>query len=447
MKNRAGRVIFICALIHCWSSSQLIFCGATLVAADDFKKPAKPSLGGWPNWRGPNQDGVSTDTGLVDSWASGGPKKLWEQELGGGYSSMVVSQGRLVTLSKRGTEETIECFDAWNGEPLWDVKYPGEYDQHPSLDERFKHSGPRSTPTVDGDRVYAIATTGMLRCLDLRSGKLIWKRDVLKMSGRQIQLFGYCSSPLILDDLLFLQPGGSPGKSIAAFNKSDGSTAWLEHDFPTGYATPLSIEHDGETQIVFFTGAAVVGVSPKDGRLLWQYGWKTRQNQNIAAPIYSDGNLYISSATMHNPEGGVLLRLKKDANPDVVWKGRTMANWYASSMLFDGHLFGFSGMRLRAVEFETGTRKWDQMGMGQGSLVIADGRLIVLSQHGELVLAEARADEFKQLARWRAFEPPKQPVLLTAKYRGVFSVPVVASGILYLRNQWLLIAIDLRKEA
>ena len=422
--------------------------GMTHVQAnEEFIQPAKPSLGGWPNWRGPNQDGVSTEKGLIDSWPAAGPKKLWERKLGGGYSSVVVSQGRVVTLSKRGTNETIECFDAWLGKTLWVVKYPGDYDNHPNLDERFRHSGPRSTASIDGDRVYAISTTGILRCLNVKNGNELWKRNILQISEKPIQLFGYCASPLVVEDLLFIQPGGTGEKSMAAFNKMDGSTVWIKHDFPIGYATPLAIEQAGETQIVFFTGTAVVGVSPRNGNLLWQYPWITNQYQNIAAPIYSEGKLYISSATIHNPTGGVLLRLKKGANPEVIWKGKSMANWYASSILYKKHLFGFNGMRLRAVEFLSGKRQWDQSGMGQGTLVIADGHLIILSQHGELVMAEARTDQFKELARWQALDPPQDPVLLTAKYRGVFSVPVVASGILYLRDQWRLLAFNFRKKS
>ena len=412
-----------------------------------FIEPTKPSSGEWPNWRGPNQDGISTEGKLIDSWPETGPKTLWECELGGGFSSVVVSRGRIVTLSKQDTQETIECYDAWNGNPLWEVKYAGNYDKHPGLDERFRHSGPRSTPTIDGNRLYVIATTGILRCLDVRNGDVLWQQDILELAAHPLQSFGYCASPLIVGDLLLIQPGGTKGNSIAAFEKTNGNIVWLKHDFPIGYATPLAIEHAGETQIVFFTGTAVVGLSPQNGKLFWQFPWQTNQFQNIAAPIYFDGKLYISSATIHNPDGGVLLRLQENANPEVIWKSKLMANWYASSILYKGHLFGFSGMRLRTVEFESGTRKWDQTGLGQGSLIIADDHLIVLSQHGELVLAEARTDQYKELARWNAFEPPQEPALLTAKYRGVFSVPVLAGGILYLRDQWRLLAVDLRDRS
>src|SRR5229473_1755697 len=160
----------------------------------------------WPNWRGPRHDGISAETGLLKSWPAGGPKRVWQKDLTGGYSSIVVADGRLFTQTKDQKEDLVLCVDALTGKTLWEYRYPCDYAQYPSLDKRFL-TGPKATPTVDGDRVYALGNTGMLQCLDVRTGKRIWERDFLKLSDRPCPSYGYCNSPFIVKDLLFVQPG------------------------------------------------------------------------------------------------------------------------------------------------------------------------------------------------------------------------------------------------
>jgi outer membrane protein assembly factor BamB len=381
----------------------------------------------WPCWRGPHHDGISRETGLLPTWPPQGPKVLWRANLTGGYSSVVVAGGRLFTQAKDGNEDLVLCFDARTGARLWEYRYRCDYSEYPSLDKRFL-TGPKATPAVDGGRVYATGNTGRLQCLDARSGKLVWEKDLLKLDDRPCPEYGYSSSPLIVGDLLFVHPGGRKGNSVAALAKRDGRVVWQALDDRIGWATPVYIRFSGEPQVVYFTGQGAVGVSPTDGTFRWRYDWKTDFDINAATPVYADGCLFLSS---NYGSGGVLLRLKEKDYPEVVWKSRAMENHFATSVLYKGHLYGFSGSRLRCVEFKTGAVKWDKGGLSKGSLLVADGRLIVLGEQGQLVLAEATPAGYRERARWRALDGT------------CWSVPVLADGRLYVRNEKRLLALDL----
>jgi outer membrane protein assembly factor BamB len=381
----------------------------------------------WPNWRGPQHDGISRETGLLKAWPADGPKVLWKTDLTGGYSSVSVANGRVFTQTKDGKEDLVLCVDALTGKKLWEYRYPCDYADYPSLDKRFL-TGPKATPTVDGDRVYAMGNTGLLQCLDVQSGKLIWERDLLKLADRKCPEYGYCNSPLIVGERLFVSPGGSKGNSLAALDKKDGRVLWQALDDRIGWATPVFILVQGAPQLVYFTGTGGVGVTPTDGKLLWRFDWKTAFDINAATPIYHDGLLFLSS---NYGNGGVLLRLHPEGKPEVVWKKATMQNHFSTCVLYKDHLYGFSSDRLRCVEFRTGEVKWDKTGLGKGSLLIADGHLIALGENGTLVLAEVTPKGYVEKARWQALEGT------------CWSVPVLANGKLYVRNEKTLMALDL----
>jgi outer membrane protein assembly factor BamB len=388
------------------------------------------SAADWPNWRGPHYDGISRETGLLKSWPKGGPKVLWTADLTGGYSSVAVADGRLFTQTKDKKEDLVVCFDATTGKKLWEYRYACDYADYPSLDKRFL-TGPKATPTVDGDRVYAMGNTGLLLCLDSRTGKRVWERDVLKLADRQCPEYGYCNSPFLVDNRLYVHPGGSKNHSLAALDKRDGRVLWTSSGERIGWATPISITVDGVPQIVYFTGESVVGVTPDEGKLLWRFPWKTAFDINAATPIFADSCLFISS---NYGVGGALLRLKAKGDPEVVWKNNSMQNHFSTSVLQNGFLYGFSTDRLRCVEFKTGKVKWDQPGLGKGSLLIADGHLIVLGEQGALVLAAATAKDYIEEARCEPLQGR------------CWSVPVLANGKLYLRNEKKLVALDLVNE-
>jgi outer membrane protein assembly factor BamB len=387
----------------------------------------------WPCWRGPFRDGVSRETNLLTEWPKEGPRIVWKADLLGGYSSMAVARGRVFTLTKSKEQEIILCFDALTGTPQWRFGYPCAYAREPGLTEVAQVdslSGPRATPAVDGDRLYTIGTTGIVHCLDLEKGESCWQRDLKQLGECPCPKHGYCNSPLVAGDYLFVQPGGANGKSIAALDKRTGKTVWRALDDSIGYATPISYEFAGCSQVVFFTGEGAVAVAPATGAVLWRSEWKDDETKlNIATPLYADGRVFISSYL----NGGTVLQLAKEGNPAAIWKNTAMQNHFSSSVLYGGHLYGFSNTRLRCVEFATGKVAWDKTGLGKGSLLVAAGHLIIMGGRGDLVLAEATPKAYVEKGRWRLLEAPT----LTA--------PALAGGLLYIRNEKLLLALDVQK--
>jgi outer membrane protein assembly factor BamB len=387
----------------------------------------------WPCWRGPHRDGISRETGLLKQWPKSGPRQLWKFNLSGGFSTVVVAGGRLFTQTKEKNQEVVVCLDAASGAVRWRYRYPCDYAAYPTFTGGgmpASRTGPRATPAVDGDRVYTLGATGVLLCLDVKKGKKIWRQELTKVADRDVPRHGFCSPPLVVGDHVYVQAGGSKGKSLAALDKKTGRVVWQALDDPVGISSGVWAEVKGAPQLIFFTGAGAVGVAPKDGKLLWRYPWKTRFNLNIATPIYSDGRVFISS---NYGRGGAVFRLTGKAMPETVWKKKTMQNHFNTSVLYQGHLYGFSVDRLRCVDFRTGEVKWDKAGLGKGSLTIADGHLIILGDHGQLVLARLTPTAYTEVSRHQVF--PRETLTWT--------VPVVSGGRLFLRHQNGLVALDL----
>jgi outer membrane protein assembly factor BamB len=390
----------------------------------------------WPCWRGPRRDGINRETGLLTKWPARGPRQLWRAELSGGFSSIVVADGRLFTQTKHKNQEVVVCLDATTGKDLWRYRYDCDYGAYRTFTGGGRpqaRTGPRATPTVEGDRVYTLGATGILLCLQAQTGKKLWQQDLLKIADRTVPTHGYCGSPLVLGERIYLNPGGPKGKSIAALDKKDGSVLWQALDDPVGYACPVWAEVGGVSQVIFFTGAGVVGVAPQDGRLLWRLPWQTRPPLHIATPIYADGQVFVSS---NYGSGGAVCRLAGKGEPEIVWKSLAMQNHFSTSVLYQGHLYGVSEGRLRGVEFQTGTVKWSRAGLGRGSLALADGHLIALGEHGEMVLVRATPSQYAEVSRCQIFD--KSTLTWTA--------PVVSGGRLFVRSEDALLALDVREE-
>jgi outer membrane protein assembly factor BamB len=380
----------------------------------------------WPQWRGPNRDGISNETGLLKQWPADGPPLAWKAKgAGTGYSSLVISNGKLYTMGLRGDREVIVAFDVATGKEAWATPHGGAF-------RNDQGDGPRGTPTVDGDRVYALGGNGDLTALDARTGKLVWTKNILKEFGGSNITWGISESPLVLGNKILVNAGGSDA-SIVALNKSDGSVIWKSQSDKAGYSSAIPLSLNGLTQVVFFTGRRAVGLDANDGRLLWEYRKPSNGTANAATPIARGNRVFISS---DYGTGGGVVEIKPDNTAQEIWFSNSMRNHHSSSVLVGDYLYGFSGSILTAMKFDTGELTWKDRSVGKGSLVYADGHLYCFSENGVVGLVEASPAGYKEKGRFRI----QQDSLPT------WSHPVVAGGRLYLRDQDTIYAFDVKEK-
>jgi len=378
----------------------------------------------WPCWRGPNHDGISQEKGWSTSWPSDGPKQLWKASVGIGFSSASVANGRLFTLGNRDETDTVYCFDAESGKELWKHSYSC------SLDPIYYEGGPGSTPTVDGNNVYTLSKRGHLFCFDAAKGKILWQHNLIEELPVAKPRWGFAGSPLVEGSRVVLNMGGAG----AAVDKTTGKIIWRSDTNIAGYATPVPFTANGERCAALFSGKALVGVRVRDGKELWQFPWVERWNLSAADPLLIDDKLFISTMG----QGCALLKLTSDT-PKALWENKVMANHFNCGVHLNGFIYGINGNTdqpekdLRCIEAATGQVKWKHTGVGLGSLMIADGKLIVLSDRGELLVAPASPDGFKPIARAQA---------LGGK---CWTTPVLANGRIYCRNtRGDLVCLDVR---
>jgi outer membrane protein assembly factor BamB len=402
----------------------LLLSGAGLARAAG----AGPSTGAdWPRFRGPEQSGISAETGLLRSWPESGPKVVWKKPIGSGFSTVAVVGEALYTMAVEGESEMAYRLRASDGEVVWRVPLG------PVFPEIFGN-GPRSTPTVDGDVVYVLAAPGRLHALKTKDGSRLWEMDLVKELGSPTPQRGFASSPLVDGDLLLLEAGGTEGRAVVALDKKTGKIRWSALNGEAGYVTPLAVTIDGVRQYVFIRTAEgdIVSLLP-DGKVHWQYSW---QAGAIASPVFIPPNRIFASAT--DDIGAVLLEIgKADGKATVreVWKNRLMRNHFSSSVLYQGHIYGFDNASLKCIVAETGEQKWVQRGYGKGSLILADGLLYILSDQGQLLLAEATPEGFHEKGRIQVLEGR------------TWTAPVLSHGRLYLRNDKEMIVVDVRTPA
>ncbi|HKS38468.1 MAG TPA: PQQ-binding-like beta-propeller repeat protein [Verrucomicrobiae bacterium] len=379
--------------------------------------------GDWPHWRGPDLNGISREK-VTASWPAEGPRQLWKASVGIGFSSVAVAQGRVFTLGNKDETDTVYCFDAETGKELWTHAYLCP------IDPKYYEGGPGSTPTVEGGRVYTLSKRGHLFCFEAAAGTVIWQKNLMEELGVKKPEWGFAGSPLVEGNLLVLNLGGAG----TAIDKATGKIVWTSDTNAAGYATPVPFTAGDERCVAIFSGKALVGVRVKDGRELWRHPWVTKWDINSADPILVGDKLFVSTFD----RGCALLQLTGVA-PKVVWENKNMANHFNSCVYLNGFFYGIDGNTdqpakdLRCVDGKTGDVKWKYDGPGLGSLMAADGKLIVLSERGELAVAEASPDAFKPLARAQ---------VLGGK---CWTTPVLANGRLYCRNaRGDLVCLDVR---
>lgn len=368
----------------------------------------------WPYWRGPRHDGISLEPLDVTGWSAAEPGKLWSAKIGTGFSSLSVVQGKVYTMGHRGGDDTVYCFAAADGSEIWKRSYPCE------LVDNLHEGGPAATPTVDGDRVYTVSKQGHTFCLAAATGELLWKVNLSELLGVDMPEWGFSCSPRVLGDQLLIEAGRT-----ASFDKHSGKLLWQSEKFRPGYGSPAVFEHGGRTLVAVLNNDCLLVVRADDGSQVAQYPWETDFATTSTTPIVSGDTIFISSG--YN-RGCALLKLASGGLEEI-YANRNMSNHMNNCVHWQGHLYGFDGnshnartVKLTCIEYATGQTKWEQRGLGCGSLFLTDGKMVALSDDGQLVVLAAQPTEYRELARTK---------ILSGR---CWTVPVLSNGRLFARN-------------
>lgn len=394
----------------------LFLVGASLALAGD-----------WAQWRGPNRDGISAETGLLKEWPKDGPKLLWEKhDIGNGYSTPSVAGDRLYVISNKGMDnEFVQCLGVADGKQIWSTTIgkvgPNQGPQYP---------GSRSTPTVDGELLYALGSDGDLTCLEASKGVVRWHKSLRKDFAGEPGQWAYSESPLVDGDVLICTPGGKEATMIA-LNKLTGQTIW-KGPVPTGdkagYASPIIVNSGGRKQYVTFMAKGVVGVEAQTGKFLWRYNKTGSGPANIPTPVAHNDMVYTAASRF----GGGLVRLKSSGDgidAEQVYYERDLPNSIGGAVQVGDYFYGTTQPGLVCAEFATGKIKWQDKTLGSGSVCYAENRLYVHCDNGKVALVEATPDAYHNLGTFSPPGLPKRPQGAQA-----WAYPVVANGKLYIRD-------------
>ena len=388
----------------------------------------------WPQWQGPDRTRLSKETRLLKEWPAGGPPLVWTASgLGTGYGSMAVAGNRVYLQGARGSNSFVIALNRADGKEVWS-KSLGPVETRMRSE---RGTGPRGTPTVDGDRLYVLTENGDLACLKT-DGSILWQLNILKeFGGSQLQWL-ISESPLVDGPHVVVSPGG-PGAAMVKLDKMTGKTVWTSKDLSdtAAYSSIIAEEVQGVRTYMTFTASAGVGVRASDGKLMFRYPNAANRTANVATPVYSDNKVFFASAY---GTGGGLLNLTVQ-NGEVAateaYFTREMKNHHGGMVLVDGYLYGYNDLILTCLEFATGKRMWVDRSVGKGSVTYADGQLYIQGENNLVGLVEATSVGYREKGR---FEIPDKGQLSWAH-------PVISDGRLYVRNQDTLLVYDIKAPA
>ncbi len=413
--GRGGAVVCVAALLAAACLGTAVPVNAEEVAY------ASPD---WPQLRGPNQDGVSREAGWQHDWPLSGPPKLWERRVGTGASSVVVQGDRLFAIGNADDQDTIHCLDPGTGAVIWQKSYPCR------LDPNMFEGGPRATPMIHDGHVYTVSHLGRLQCRRVSDGELVWERQYQEEFDGRRPKWGYAGSVVVVDGKLIAEPGGRRASTVA-LDPRTGATIWTAGNDEPGYSTPLLAQLNGQPTLLIFKAKALVALDPDTGRELWRFGWRTDWDVNASMPIVRDDTVFISTGY---GSGCALLRVTPNG-VEQVYRGDELSTQMNTAVYHDGYVYGVSGNAgngvLVCLDYETGELMWTQRGYGTGSVTIADGRLIVMGERGQLATAPASPEGFKPTGRMQVMGGRS------------WVVPVLSGGRLYCKNNdGLIVCLD-----
>ncbi|HYG11250.1 MAG TPA: PQQ-binding-like beta-propeller repeat protein, partial [Pyrinomonadaceae bacterium] len=371
----------------------------------------------WTNFRGPNRDGRYEERAVKVNWPAGGLKPMWKQPVGGGFSSFVVADGTAYTIEQRRAQEVVVAYNVETGRELWTHGWNAAFSPDSTGD------GPRSTPTWDAGKLYALGAEGELRCLDAKTGKLQWQKNIISDNGASNIQWGMAASPLVVDDKVVVLAGGTGGKGVVAYNKQTGARVWSSLNDRASYTSPMLVTLAGKRQIMVVTASRIAGLDPANGAVLWSHPWDVSMGINVSQPLVVGANRFFISAGYG--KGASLVELQgsgRNFTTRSVWENINLKTKFNSPVVHNGHVYGLDEGILTCIDLATGERKWKGGRYGYGQVLLASNHLIITTDAGEIVLVKADPAGYAEVTKFAA---------LTGK---TWNVPALANGRLLVRN-------------
>lgn len=376
----------------------------------------------WPRFLGPNTNGFAPDTRISKDWNANPPKVLWSTPLtDNGYAGVSAADGKVFVIDHKGNQDIVRAMDIKTGKDVWTYAYDDT--------DKEKSGFARATPTFDSGRLYTLSRLGILNCLDARTGKPIWSRDLVKEFGGRRPGWDYSFSPLVDKDRLIVLPGGEKA-GIVAFDKKTGKTLWQNGGNVPSYATPVAAKIMGKPQYVIFDSVGLQGVDTASGAQLWSFPWKTGSDCNAATPIVMGDSIYITTDYSH---GCAVVDVTKDG-AKLRWQNKQMQAHFSSPIFYKGYVYGNSDPgTLVCIDPKDGTVKWKKEGFGKGAVVGVDGALIALNgSGGDVVMVKLAPDSYQELGRFKPLEGD------------CWTAPIVTNGRLVVRDKKKIVCVALK---
>ena len=371
----------------------------------------------WPQFLGPHRNSMVEQPWLTRDWRAQPPQRLWLRPVGPGWSGFAVAGNRAITQEQRGENEIVICYDLLSGAPLWAYAYPAHF-QSPLAGE-----GPRATPTIAAHRVYALGSTGVLNCLDLETGKLLWSKDLERDTGAKVGEWGMSCSPLIVDDLAVVSAGGSDNRSLVAYRAATGDFVWGHGTDGAAYSSPFLVTLAGTVQILIFNGGGVSAHDSATGTNLWRYHWPGG-HPHVSMPVIIPGDRLLVSSGYG--VGSELLQIQKDSagafNANRIWKSTRLKAKFTNLIYRDGFIYGLDDGVMVCLDASNGDRRWKEGRYGHGQEILVRDVLLVCAESGEVVMLDPNPQASRELTRFSA---------LTGK---TWNPPALAGQYLLVRN-------------